>query len=164
MPLTNINVNSLLTADSQILSSTNEAEESCNHILTNIKSQESTLERKIEARKSLKNSSSSIKSDEDRMAGFDSYENALIELMSKFLTEKISKTQKIKETYEKQIDEIKEMGKSPLLIEIIKKMRLNMQNEIDEVNKEIEEKKTQEIAKVRIQAGFGNLYNGQGNL
>ncbi|OMJ89503.1 hypothetical protein SteCoe_8299 [Stentor coeruleus] len=156
-PLTNINVNSLLTADSQILSSTNVAEESSIHALTNIKSQESTLEKKIKARKSLKNSASSIKSDEDRTADFDSYENALIELMSKFLTEKISKVQKIKETYEKQIDEIKEMGKSPILIEIIKQMRVSMQIEIDEVNKIIEEKKTQEIAKVRSQAGFGNL-------
>jgi uncharacterized protein YejL (UPF0352 family) len=167
-PLSGLNANSLQAADSQtetkfpfkttetencvdfpLLTNGKDTQEFRNRALTNIKSQESGLENRIKARKSLKTSAVAIKTDEDKSFGRDSYEDALVDIMGKYITDKITRVQQIKSTYEKQIEEIKEMGSSPIILEIVKQMETSMQNEIDEVCKSIEKQKCEEIARVR---------------
>ncbi|OMJ84710.1 hypothetical protein SteCoe_14099 [Stentor coeruleus] len=164
-PLSGLNVNNLKTTDSQtdiknpfetensidfpILANNKDTQEFRSRALTNIKSQESELENRVKARKSLKTSAVSIKVNEDKFIGRNSYEDALVDIMGKYITDKITRVQQIKSTYEKQIEEIKEMGSSPIILEIVKQMETSMQNEIDEVCKNIEEQKSKEIARVR---------------
>lgn len=175
-PLSGLNANSLLVADSQtevktlfksaetenctdfpFLTNGKDTQEFRNRALTNIKSQESGLENRIKARKSLKTSAVSLKIDADKSIGRDSYEDALVDIMGKFITDKITRVQQIKSTYEKQIEEIKEMGSCPIILEIVKQMETSMQNEIDEVCKSIEEQKSKEIAKVRDVNRYGEI-------
>ena len=154
--LSNLSVNSVSNAEVQLTESTNEANLSRNQALSNIKKQEDTIESKLQRRKSMRNTSFPMKIEGDRCAGSkDRYENALVDVMEKFLTEKISKTQEIQKIYGVQMQEIREMGNNSIINEILKQMESSMSKEIDELCKSIESEKVLAIAKIKDVNRYG---------
>ena len=75
-------------------------------------------------------------------------ENALVDTIEAYFTEKILKTQEIKNLYEKQMQEIREMGNNIIILQILKKMEDNMQSEIEDLNRKIEHDKNHTIFKI----------------
>lgn len=111
----------------------------------NIKKQEDAVQEKLNARRLHKRNSFKSKSEFDWGIDRDVYENELVDLMEGFLTEKIMRVNKIKGTYEQEIEEIRSMGDFSVFSDVIKQMEVNMQLEIEEVIKEVDDKKLREI-------------------
>ena len=110
----------------------------------------------MQARKIMR--SNSLKIEGDKSGGEKClYENALVDIMEKFLTEKITKTQEIKNTYETQMQEIREMGDNSIILEILKQMECSMFNEIEILKQKIEQEKAQAISKIKIVQNGGNI-------
>ena len=161
----------LKNAEIQIKDSSLESENSKKHALVNIRGQEVGIEDKIKARKILRRNTPIHKSenvekpektskklenvekfdkmDADKSAGRDRYHDGLIELMENYLNEKMKSVSSIRRKYQSQIEEMLEMGNSPIIIEIIKQMELSMNQEIQEYCSELEHKKLEEIARIR---------------
>ena len=155
----------LKNAEIQIQDSSLESQNSKKHALVNIRGQEEGIEDKIKARKSLRRNTltskpeniekhenpfkNSEKFDADKCAGRDKYQDGLIELMEKYLNEKMETVSGIRIKYQSQMEEILEMGNSPIIIEIVKQMDVSMNQEIQEFCAELEQKKLEEIARIR---------------
>lgn len=158
----------LKNAEMQIQDSSIESQNSKKHALVNIRGQEEGIEDKIKARKSLRRNTLTHKSentekhenpfkhsekfdklDADKSAGRDRYQDGLVELMEKYLIEKMESVSVIRKKYQSQMEEILEMGNSPIIIEIVKQMEVSMNQEIQEFCAELEHKKLEEIARIR---------------
>lgn len=158
----------LKNAEIQIKDSSLESENSKKHALVNIRGQEEGIEDKIKARKILRRNTLTYKPeniekpekllkkpekfdkiDADKSAGRDRYQDGLIDLMEKYLNEKMESISCIRKKYQSQIEEMLEMGNSPIIIEIVKQMELSMNQEIQEYCSELEHKKLEEISRIR---------------
>jgi hypothetical protein len=139
----------LKTAEKHINDNCSESLNATQHALVNIRVQEEGIEEKIKARKSLRRNTLTSRPEGDKSAGRDRYQDGLIELMEKYMDEKTSKVSEIRRNYNVQMQEILEMGNSPIILEIVKQMEISMNQEIHDFCFELEQKKLDEIARIR---------------
>lgn len=140
----------LRTAEIQIEDYCQETQNSKRHVICNIKNQEDTIENKLKARKINRSQTLSSRIEGDKGAGRDRYQDGIVEIMEKFLNEKVEGVVGIKRKYRDQIEEIKAMGKSQMIVEVIKEMERAMEEEVKQYCEELDKRKAEEIARARV--------------
>jgi hypothetical protein len=85
--------------------------------------------------------------DEQSLETCERFEKKLEEIMEKNFSERSTKISEIKYRYESQISEISGMG--DMMDMLIKQMRINMQEEIDSIIKDYDNKRKDEIRKLK---------------
>lgn len=109
----------------------------------NLKSQESSLELKILARKEIKtpkdfSKSMTFDNDENKDSNSLAFEKDLEIVIEKNVTEKYKKVQDIKLMYKEQIQEIKQMKSTVITKQLVKEMKKSMELEIQEVKEQMD--------------------------
>ena len=140
----------LRTAEIQIEDYCQETQNSKKHAICNIKDQEETIENKLKARRINRSQTLNSRVEGDRGAGRDRYQDGVVEIMERFLNEKVEGVVGIKRKYKEQIEEIRAMGASQMIVEVIKEMERAMEEEIKNYCEELDKKKAEEIASARV--------------
>jgi len=126
-------------------------------LIENIRNQESpNLEDRAEARRRRSETPNtsfcrtfSINSAR-RMSGMDKYQEEVEKVLEKCVEERDLRVKEIKKKYKEQIEEIRAMGASQMIVEVIKEMERAMEEEIKNYCEELDKKKAEEIASARV--------------
>lgn len=137
------------SAELQIEDYCHETQNSKKQALSNIKNQEDIIEKKLKDRKLNRSLTLSAKIDGDKSAGRDRYQDELVEIMEKYLNQKIESCVGIKRKYQSQMEEIKCMGSGQIIVEVLNQMEKSMNEEIKELCIDLENRKSEEVAKIR---------------
>ncbi|CAG9325048.1 unnamed protein product [Blepharisma stoltei] len=82
---------------------------------------------------------------------FEKYQEEIEKIMEKYVDEKISRIQTIKNKYREEINEVNMMGNNDTISMVLNQLDRDMQREIDEVTKQIDRERKLEIAELKKQ-------------
>ena len=157
-PLSDLSANSLYNVEFHLLETSQDSSLSRSQAINNIKKQEDGIESKLKARKSLRMAAIDNKIDADKSAGtVDEFQNALVNIMEKYLIAKLTQVEAVRSLYENQMQEIRDMGDSVIIREILKEMQSSMNIEIDRISKKIDSEKNEAISKLRDESFFSSF-------
>jgi len=103
----------------------------------NLKSQERSLEFRIQARRLARNQVQEV----DKSAGFRqplSFQKEMESVVEEFVSMKMSRVREIKELYKQQLEELSDYDNHDIFTNLKKEMERNMEKEIEEISKQID--------------------------